>query len=651
MKILLISCLVFLTALTTTQAQTADDYVAQGRAFLVAHDLTNANTSFAAALALSPAHPTANVLRATTRLLLLPDQPAGAALLDQLGFSQTDRSLYNWTATVPRDIHGFPVAPTGMSATALTSFLRTNVVDAFIDSEVNLAAVTDTNFTLTLTSAETDGAGVTLDYGDVLLSRAGLEFAEYLTYTIDSWNVNVQLTAIRSLFVDTPTTAQAFLAQYPTLFTFATTNDLLAARLAFINGAADYQAASDFIRQRPPGIVRLFNLDPSKAGSEAKFRTTLNELVQSLNGPVVLTLNSNLTICMAPLFSGQNPPRAFFPQFSGDAIIAGTLPDPTFGGVLGGSSEYQMEYRLRGKVHVVSHFVEPQPVAGGGVLIALKGLQNSVVEIQRSSDLYTWNTATLALIQAGSFTFTDTNRFASNRLFYRAIERPDALSVAGQAVDVSTAQALPNVTAILSFPSDPTMTPLTNRTDAGGHFVLISAVRPPSGDYRLTVSAAGYVSSIFDGYYSDDQHAYRHVYVQPFGYVPPNDNFAQRQILTGTNPSATGFNIGATKEAGEPNHAGNTGGKSVWWTWTAPENGVVTIDTSGSVFDTVMGVYTGTSVSALAFVASDDDNGNGLTSKVTFSATAGTAYAIAVDGYGGDSGRITLNLHYTSSGP
>ena len=131
--------------------------------------------------------------------------------------------------------------------------------------------------------------------------------------------------------------------------------------------------------------------------------------------------------------------------------------------------------------------------------------------------------------------------------------------------------------------------------------------------------------------------------------VKTNDNFADRTSLSGTSVTATGSNVGATKEAGEPNHAGNVGGKSVWWTWTAPSSGTVTIDTLGSSFDTLLAVYTGTSVSALTAVAggSNDDSpaGGTITSKVTFAVTAGTTYQIAVDGYGGVSGNITLHLN------
>jgi hypothetical protein len=103
--------------------------------------------------------------------------------------------------------------------------------------------------------------------------------------------------------------------------------------------------------------------------------------------------------------------------------------------------------------------------------------------------------------------------------------------------------------------------------------------------------------------------------------------------------------VKATKEAGEPRHAGINGGKSVWWTWTAPASGTVTIDTAGSKFDTLLAVYTGASVSALAAVASNDDSGGTVASKVSFAATAGRQYQIAVDGYGGATGSIALHVN------
>jgi len=129
--------------------------------------------------------------------------------------------------------------------------------------------------------------------------------------------------------------------------------------------------------------------------------------------------------------------------------------------------------------------------------------------------------------------------------------------------------------------------------------------------------------------------------------VRSNDNFADSRVLTGTNVTVTGSNTTATAESSEPNPAGVSGGKSVWWSWTASSSGGVTLSTAGSNFDTTLGVYTGSSLSSLRLVAENDDENfdNGVySSRVTFNAVAGTTYRILVDGYLGDSGNITLSL-------
>jgi hypothetical protein len=84
------------------------------------------------------------------------------------------------------------------------------------------------------------------------------------------------------------------------------------------------------------------------------------------------------------------------------------------------------------------------------------------------------------------------------------------------------------------------------------------------------------------------------------------DNFVDRLILKGYNSSATGFdNIGATGQSGEP--AQSVTINSVWFGWTAPTNGVVTIDTFGSALDTFLSVFSGSAVNALTLVAQNDD--------------------------------------------
>lgn len=135
---------------------------------------------------------------------------------------------------------------------------------------------------------------------------------------------------------------------------------------------------------------------------------------------------------------------------------------------------------------------------------------------------------------------------------------------------------------------------------------------------------------------------------------PPtsNDNFAQRVALSGANVSTTGSNVGATRQSGEPVIAGVAGGHSVWWSWTAPSSGNVTIRTAGSNFDTLLGVYTGSTLSTLQVKAANDDQNyfaGIVTSQVTFTAVAGTTYQIVVDGYHGAAGNIALAISSLSS--
>ena len=130
---------------------------------------------------------------------------------------------------------------------------------------------------------------------------------------------------------------------------------------------------------------------------------------------------------------------------------------------------------------------------------------------------------------------------------------------------------------------------------------------------------------------------------------PPNDDFADRILLTGFPVTTTGANVNATAESrNDVEQAGVPGGQSVWWEWTSPTNGIVAISTSGSSFDTTLGVYKGTALDALQEVQSNDNNSNQAgadhTSQVTFSATLGTRYLIAVDGYYSDSGLIKLSI-------
>lgn len=130
---------------------------------------------------------------------------------------------------------------------------------------------------------------------------------------------------------------------------------------------------------------------------------------------------------------------------------------------------------------------------------------------------------------------------------------------------------------------------------------------------------------------------------------PANDYFVDAIALSGTSGTVLATNTAASKEVGEPNPAGNPGGKSLWWTFTPPADGVLTLNTTNSTFDTIIGLYTGTNVANLTTVVDNDDAYSGAPggfSYISQAVRAGQTYYILVDGYDGASGTISLSYFF-----
>jgi hypothetical protein len=124
---------------------------------------------------------------------------------------------------------------------------------------------------------------------------------------------------------------------------------------------------------------------------------------------------------------------------------------------------------------------------------------------------------------------------------------------------------------------------------------------------------------------------------------PDNDAFADATTLGATPGQIDASNVLASKQTDEPNHAGNSGGASVWFAWIAPVSGDFSFTTQGSTFDTLLAVYQGATLSALTVRASNNDDGSGGgASTVTLNVVAGQTYWIAVDGYNGATGAVQL---------
>jgi hypothetical protein len=425
MKSKLTASLLWLAFAPLLAAQTTDDYVRQGRAYLAVTDLNAANRCFSNAVARSPNNETANVLYAATRLLILPYQQPTGDFLTRLGIPDAGRNIYNWTAVLLLDGDGAPYVPTGVNASELTEVLRTNILYAVVAAEANLAKVTATNFTLALSASETRTVGVTLDYGDIQMLRAGLRAAEYCIYNAYSWNLEAELTAIRAMFdMHDPTTLEEGLIAYPQLLTFATTNDLNAAKLAFQNGVDRYLAASLFIRSnRPPDALRLFNYDPEVAADEEKCRRTLAELRDSITGAVTLSIDTNYTAFLGAVFNDPEPPRSFLPCIRGNGFGLATLPDPTFGGAVYGLSSLTVDQSL-------AKYLQPIPTIGAGFNkpggrfeFSLNLAKNRGYVVQVSTNLSSWTDSVAFFASDWTYNFSDPNIGGSARRFYRVADR------------------------------------------------------------------------------------------------------------------------------------------------------------------------------------------------------------------------------------
>lgn len=182
---------------------------------------------------------------------------------------------------------------------------------------------------------------------------------------------------------------------------------------------------------------------------------------------------------------------------------------------------------------------------------------------------------------------------------------------------------------------------LTINSNVGGRVTF--SVRPNTGadDRTETILVGGPAS------------ASKTFTVKQFGGgIPPNDDFEAAEALVNGGtfdlPSGTaeGRNFNASRQPGEQDYAANAAAAhSVWYSWKAPKDGLYTFTTSGSDYDTVLAVYSGSGIGHLDLVAFNDDTTIfDQTSKVVFTANKDATYYIAIDGKNGAVGDIKLSF-------
>ncbi len=125
-------------------------------------------------------------------------------------------------------------------------------------------------------------------------------------------------------------------------------------------------------------------------------------------------------------------------------------------------------------------------------------------------------------------------------------------------------------------------------------------------------------------------------FVWTFRFQTPNDDFENAQMLTGTSGSVQASTRHTFIEWNEPQSFLSElpgYGSSVWYRWTAPESGWITLDlTSGTAHDSILITYTGERIDQLTGIAGNDNYGAKTASRLSFEAQAGRTYSWVVAG-------------------
>lgn len=113
--------------------------------------------------------------------------------------------------------------------------------------------------------------------------------------------------------------------------------------------------------------------------------------------------------------------------------------------------------------------------------------------------------------------------------------------------------------------------------------------------------------------------------------TPDNDIWANARAISMDESTHQGSNFGGTVEDGEP-RIDSGQGRTIWWRWRAPSDGVARIESRRAV----VGVFSGTAVSSLTAM----ENrwlGQNRPNNFIFNASEGVVYSIAIDSFGSSS--------------
>jgi len=131
----------------------------------------------------------------------------------------------------------------------------------------------------------------------------------------------------------------------------------------------------------------------------------------------------------------------------------------------------------------------------------------------------------------------------------------------------------------------------------------------------------------------------------------PNDDFSSPKQISNFPYANSMDTANATTASDDPTLcAGGVGSASVWFRYTPSSSGLLTVDTIGSNYDTVVAVWTGVRGSLYRLACNDDFGGN-FTSAASANLNGGTIYYLEVTRYGAGLGLDSAKKSSLNSSP
>jgi len=420
----LISWVIISMALVS-YGQNAATLIQEGRGLLQQQKLILAQEKFLSAVSASPTNEIAIFFAGTTRLLNLVQEEPVKNFLTRLGIEETNRNIYHWKAGLRSDTNGLYVINENVNLSEVLLVLRTNVLPNLVSIEQNFGAILNTNFLVNLSSNETTLSSVTIDYGDVQITRSFLKFLRFFIHVIETANANVLLGSLRELINGGyEFDFSQFWSTNEHLLTFSSTNELSLAKIALTSAIQNYIQGRSFILKRDPAQTFFFNLDSESRKHEEDFKSTLEDILNSYTGTVSLRVNTNLAIYAEAVFTGNNTWRSFLPDFRGSSLVLGSIPDTTFGGFIHGITEEDVEgllVQLPFGKEAIPHLGSPGILPSGRFRLPMHLVPQRGYVLQFSTNLVQWQNHAAFVAKSLTMALDGDNTYVGNK-FFRLID-------------------------------------------------------------------------------------------------------------------------------------------------------------------------------------------------------------------------------------